>query len=127
MASVTMNLTLSLAEIKKQYGKEFDVKPFIRDYVGSLSHIHETMRAILKTDMQSWEKTIASAEDQYQQKYPEESPRGVLAVIAKDDDGMYRKTEPLTANPIKYRKYLERKNRALGDLAKRYVTSEVLE
>jgi len=75
-----------LDEIKKKYGNEFDVKPFIRDYIESLAHIHEGIRERLKVDVHGWEQTILGAMNQFQEKYPQESSSIGLAAIMKDDD-----------------------------------------
>jgi hypothetical protein len=116
-----------LDELKKKYSDEFDVKPFIRDYIESLGHIHEEIRERLKVDVHGWEQTILGSMNQFQEKYPQESSSVGLAAIMKDDDETYHETERLSKNPIKYRQRLETQNRTLVNLAKRYVTGEVVD
>jgi hypothetical protein len=116
----------SVLEEVKRLGDTLDIKPLIREYVGALSTVHERIREALREDIQIWEQTVLGALDRFLKEYPEEKSVIGLIAVAESEDGVGDQPIHLFRDFIEYRKQFERKNSALENLAKRYVTSEII-
>lgn len=111
----------------KPFGDKIDIMPLMRDYIASLGHILEKIREVLRADVHDWEQTILDAVNRFREKHPQESSIVGLAAVVKNDDGTYRQPVQLFNDFIEYRQQLETKNSNLGTLARRCVTSQVIE
>jgi hypothetical protein len=105
-------------------GEPVDVMPMVRQYVGSLGHIHEKVRNLLRADLKQWEITVFEALEEFTKNYPDERTIGLWAVECDNDEKILSRNAWLEKNPIDYRPTLEKRNRNLKTLAQRYVTSE---
>jgi hypothetical protein len=66
---------------------------------------------------------ITGAIERFQKECPGEKTIG-LVVIEIAEDGSQERKAGVFSDPIEYRRTLERKNRRLGTLARRFVSSE---
>jgi hypothetical protein len=104
-------------------GGRVDVMPMVRQYVASLANIHEKLRELLKSSIDEWEKALRSAIDGFKNDKQTDDTLG-LRVIKITGDGRTTGARGLHLNQMEYRRTLEKKNRNLGTLARRYVSSE---
>jgi hypothetical protein len=110
-----------LAELKA-IGDTVDIKPFIREYVGSIGAVHAIVRERMKQDIAGWETVLTSILDRFK------AAGGHLvgvAVVAMDEEGACVDHVEVFDDLLKRRKQLEAKNRYLTHIAKHFVTSEV--
>jgi len=109
----------------KQCGEQVDIKPMIREYVEGLGSIQNEVRAQMKPLVEESDKIIRDAIERFRKTDPaDESVLGLAAV--RRDGRTYTDIVPLFEDPLNYRKELESKNFNLNNLAKRYVTSEIV-
>ena len=110
----------------KSLGDKIDIKPLLREYIEALGKIHEKVRAALQLHIKEWEQMIVDSIDRFRQADRQSNSVVGLAAVLRNDDGTYRETIQLFKDFMEYRRDLEKKNRNLVNLAKRYVTSEVI-
>ena len=106
----------------KEMGTELDLQPFVREYVGGLGTIHQTLRDALNRDLRNWEKTILGAMERFRSSFPEQAAAGGNIFAMSSDEKIWLSTDFIEA-----RRMLEEKNRNLANLVTRYVTNEVTE
>jgi hypothetical protein len=106
-----------LDELEK-ISKEHDLLPFIRDYIGGLSVVHQTLRDGLGADVANWEKLILGSIEWLHQSFPGQVATGETTFAMSADEEVWLSKEYTDA-----RRALEMKNRNLGNAAVRYVTS----
>jgi hypothetical protein len=98
------------------------LKPMIRDYVESLSTIHEEFRAKTQSDVDRYLTTIGSAKTRLFAQFPETKDFG-LAVFKADDEGLKVGNETgLSKTLHEYLDFLRKKNRHLVSFARRRIT-----
>lgn len=110
----------------KSLGDKIDIKPLLREYIEALGKIHEKVRATLQSHIKEWEQIVLDSFDRFRQADRQSDSVVGLAAVVRSDDGTYSETIQLFKGFIEYRRNLEKKNRNLVNLAKRYVTSEVI-
>ncbi len=107
----------------KGRGKNVDVRPLLREYIGCLSSIHEAVRAKLNLHSLSAEAAIEGAFERFGEAFPEESAV-VLAAVERYSDGSWIRRTILSRNLIERRRLLCRRNPSLVDLGQGHVSSE---
>lgn len=107
-------------------GEKHDIKPLLREYVSSISSIHEKNRALLKDLIEQWERTFHSHIEAFKSKIGSDESIVGLAAVISEENGCYNSPVPIFSDLIEHRMELERKNRNLKSLVSRYVTSEVV-
>jgi hypothetical protein len=101
--------------------EELKLKPMIRDYIESLSTIHEDFRAKTQSTVDRYLEAIASAKARLFARFPETKDIG-LAIFEADEEGLKVSEETnLTKTLIDYLAFLRRKNRHLVSFARRRV------
>ena len=111
----------------KGLGSEIDLKPLAREYVAGIANVHEKIRAIIREDIANWENTLFSNINLFKEKVaPEVSILG-LAAVRREENNTYNGIVPIFTEFIEHRRELEKKNRTLGALENRYVTSEIIQ
>ncbi len=113
-----------LDELQKS-GEVHDIKPLLREYIASISSIHEKNRTLLKDLVNDWEKLFNSKIEIFRQKAGKDESIIGLAAVAYEDNIRYISAVPIFLDPIEHRKELEKKNGNLASLVSRYVSSEV--
>jgi hypothetical protein len=106
-------------------GDKVDIKVLVRDYVEGIWTVHEKIRESLSSRIVSWEAVLDRAFMRFQSQYPDE--QSVIGLVVCDERGQYSEPIQIFKDFIDYRKHLERKNGSLKNLARRYVTSEIIE
>jgi hypothetical protein len=97
------------------------LKPMIRDYVESLSTIHEEFRGKTQSAVDRHLATIASAKTRLFAQFPETKDIG-LAVFEADDEGLKVGNETgLNKTLHEYLDFLRKKNRHLVSFARRRI------
>lgn len=91
-------------------GDLVDLKPLVRDYIEGLTGVHLSVREVLAPDVERWEETIKSAMERFANEHPG-SLLG-LAAVKTLERGRYTDAVPVFDEPIKRRRWLERKNRS---------------
>lgn len=105
-------------------GGRVDLKPFIREYVGALSDVHEQLRNLMKPSLEKWDAAFDQALLRFKTAFPAENSLAGLSAVQKGAEdriaiGIFRES-------IEYRKALQKKNRMLAGLERRYVTGETI-
>jgi hypothetical protein len=111
-----------LKELKTQ-GKRIPIMPMVRQYIGSLGHVHEVMRKHLHPSVAEWETLVLATIERFREVDPDGKTIGLVAAKVAED-GTFEQQEALLSQPIEYRKSLEKRNHGLKTLAYRYVSSE---
>lgn len=106
-------------------GEKHDIKPLLREYVSSISSIHEKNRALLAEFTGQWESTFNRHIETFKLETGDDSVVGLAAVIS-GENGTYNSPVSIFFELIKHRRELERKNGNLKSLVSHYVTSEVV-
>jgi hypothetical protein len=116
---------VAVLEELKALGETADIKPIVREYVDGLGKIHTEVRAQIRVVVEESDATIRGAIERYRRTEPiEDSVIGLAAV--RREERKYVDSVQLFEELLDYRKGFERKNRNLNNLARRYVTSEVI-
>lgn len=115
-----------ILEEMEAMNNKIDLKGLVRDYVEGLAYVHSEIRQRLRDLVQQWDGVLREAITHFQSSYPEEGIVG-LAAIKRHDDGTHKETVPVFTEFIDQRLYFEKKNDALINITKRFVTSEVIE
>jgi hypothetical protein len=98
-----------------------DLKPMVRDYVESLSTVHEQFRSKTQSSVDGYLNAIASAKARLFAKFPETEDIG-LAVFEADEEGLKVGTETgLSKTLSDYLDSLRKKNRHLVRFARRRI------
>ena len=105
-------------------GDKVRLMPMVRQYVASLGAIHEKLRKALRSDVEEWERTVRGAIERFKEAHPAEDTLGLHAIKVVEEAQEPEEKIELYAKPIEYRHALEKRNRNLGSLARRYVSSE---
>lgn len=115
-----------LGELKDKYEEKVDLKPLVRQYIGSLGEIHKELRKMLENDLYDFEKVIdESIEDFLNSDSDITSSTGLAAVKTKEDESVQNSIS-IFSDFIKHRKFLESKNGSLTSLDMTYITSETI-
>ena len=110
----------------RKIGEKHDIKPLLREYIASISTIHDKNRASLKNLIKQWEDLINSKIEAFKTVVGVEESIVGLAAVIHDSNGNYNSPVPIFLELIEHRTELERKNGNLTSLVSRYVTSEVI-
>ena len=94
--------------------------PFIREYAEAFGRIHQKVRDLTGGDLRLDDEPIKKFRAQAQKKF--DTKVGLIAAVL-DTKGLHKDREHLTVRPTKRRQDLERKNRHMGSLSRRYVSS----
>ena len=94
--------------------------PFIREYAEAFGRIHQKVRDLTGGDLRLDDKLIKKFRAQAQKKF--DTKLGLVAAVL-DAKGLHEDREHLTDRPTKRRQDLEKKNRNLESLSRRYVSS----
>lgn len=136
--TVTPYIDLSALEEDKKFkiavlqelkiiGKEIDIKPLLRQYIGGISIIHEKIREIINEDKKVWEETLTSVIDLFKSKFGPETSIDGIGIAIEVEDGICIETVSIFVDFINRRQELEEKNNLLRNLPMRYVTNEIIE
>lgn len=96
-----------LDELKK-LGDEFDIKPFIRDFVTSIGNVHKKAREVLREDIQQSEETITKCIQKFRIETKAEDIIG-LGIAIKEDDSTYSEMISIFTDFIEHRQELEKR------------------
>lgn len=106
--------------------QKIDIKALVRDYVEGLAEIHLDIRQQLTPLVNQWDRVIRDTIEEFDREYPKESTT-TLAAVVQFHDGTEKEMCQIFSDIIDHRKYFEKKNDRFTNLAKRFVTSEVIE
>lgn len=111
-----------LAEMRTK-GQYIDLRPLVREYLSSISRIHEFIRNKLKPLNSHSESVLARAQEAYKQQDGRDGLVGLAAVVEDDTGAVIDKVE-IFDDFIKRRKMLMDKNRSVSYCAGHFVTNE---
>lgn len=100
-----------------------DVMTFTRGYLEALGEIHESVRTQLQTHVGNWKREIRDTIARYAEANEGEVVGLTLAIL--DGDRIIEQTH-ISEDMLARIEALQRRNRSLVNLRKRYVTSEIL-
>ena len=95
--------------------------PFIREYAESLGRIHEQVRSGARDELTAADALLQEYRAKAQEKFGGSSAG--LVAVACDEQGLHKDREHMSDRPISRRRDLEKKNRHLDGLSRRYVSS----
>jgi hypothetical protein len=104
-------------------GKKVPIMPMVRQYVASLGALHEKLRKALLSNVGAWESAVLEAIGRFKKVDPDGKTIGLVAAKVVEN-GVWEEQHPLLSEPMEYRRALEKRNRGLETLARRYVSSE---
>lgn len=113
-----------LKELEDRGGR-VDLKLLARDYMAALGDVHGQLRGMIRPAIETWDETVMGAIDRFKTAYPTESLAAGVAAVRRKEQGI-EGTVRIFSDFIQYRKSLQRKNGALTNIGKRFVTGEVI-
>lgn len=113
-----------LQELNSLGEEKLDLKPLVRDYVEGLWSVHGMLRSDLRVKVKAWEAVLDEALLRFQSRYLDEGKLPGLAAVVCNSDGEILDATELPRHMLENRRRLERKNRGLDNLTKKFVTSE---
>ncbi len=115
-----------LGELKLLEKKNgIDLKLLIREYVESLANMHIEARLIMQEHITQSEDLFGTAIKRFSEYYPQIAPYGLELI--SENNGEIATSVSFLKESCESRKNLEKKNKNLVNLSKRYVTNEILE
>lgn len=114
-----------LAELR-EIDEKHDIKPLLREYISSICSIHDKNRTLIRNLIIQWEGTFRSYLEAFRSKVGSDGSMIGLAAVISEENDCYTSPIPIFLDLIEHRTELEKKNRNLGTLVSRYVTSEVV-
>jgi hypothetical protein len=115
----------SVLEELEKLGGRVNLKPLIRDYVAAMGDVHAGLREMTKQSVETWDHVVKEATDRFKTAFPDEnSSEGLIAVLREENE--FKRPIPVFNDLSEYRRMLQRKNRNLAMLGKRYVSGKVL-
>ncbi|MES2039626.1 MAG: hypothetical protein V4495_17500 [Pseudomonadota bacterium] len=114
-----------LKELEAQ-GEKIELKPMIRDYVEGLSKAHATIRQSINEYIDFSNEVLEKSVLSFQEAFPDEGSIVGLAAVTCDENQSYKNDLAIIREPDAHRAYLAKKNPALVNLARRYVSSEIV-
>ncbi len=118
-------------KFKKSVLKDFegaddkiDIKPIIRGFIASIGNIHDRIRGLLKTDIESWERHLFELVQSFNRKYGLGEQHFDTDVVIYNEKGLFVDTTHIFKDFLEHRTELERKNRHLNSLPYRFLTSQ---
>lgn len=115
----------SVLDEMKILGENIDIKPIVREYIESISTIHDKIRKILSEDIFSWQENIDIAIDKFKTKYGDDVC--AITAVSIEDNGHYIESTQLFNEYINRRVELERKNYTFKGLSSKYATNQIIE
>lgn len=116
-----------LRELQAKGDSHPNVTPFVRRYIEAIGRTHEEVRRILAPDVEIWDGALSSVVKRAREAFESGDELAGLGIVSRDVTEKIHEPVHVSENLIKRRKSLERKNRALGTLSKRYVSGECSE
>ena len=115
-----------LSELKSiENQKGIDLRPIIREHIEALTDIHTEVRASMQEHIKESEDLFAVAIRRFQKKYPDVTPYGLELI--EEDNGEMITAVFILKELVESLKNLQKKNKHLVNLSKRYVTNEIIE
>lgn len=65
---------------------EFDIRPFIRNYIEGIGNIHEKVRDVIRPDVEIWENVISNVIVMYRNEFGSDTSLAGLSIIAIDEN-----------------------------------------
>lgn len=103
-------------------GKKIDVKPLVRENMGSFGRLHHCVREIMGPHLPKWEAVIQESISDFKAQHGDVTVG--LAAVAVDEFGETIEAHQLFTEFIERRHFLEKRNRHLAIDAKSYISSE---
>jgi hypothetical protein len=102
--------------------EDFDIMPFVRDYVQSTAIVHDWLRDETRADLNCWKRTIHDAIERATETGTSDA---IVAMVSRSDDGHDNQADPIHLNSTLYERLelLRKKNTALEHVATKYVAS----
>lgn len=116
-------ILIELKQIENEKG--IDLRLIIRDYIEALAGIHTEVRASMQEHVKESEKLFTVAIGRFQKKHPGVNPYGLELIAEKNEE--ITTSVFILKEFVESLKILEKKNRDLTNLSKRYVTNEIIE
>lgn len=116
-------MLIELKSIEKKDG--IDLKLMIREYMEGLADIHIEVRALLQETIRKSKEEFSAAIRRFQKRFPKVDPYG-LELVAEDNGNIVTNVSILK-ELVDSLTILEKKNKNLVKLSKRYVTNEIIE
>lgn len=104
---------------------EFDIRPFIRNYIEGIGNIHEKVRDVIRPDVEIWENIISNVIVMYRNEFGSDTSLAGLSILAIDENNHLIEKKAIFNEFIKKRKALESKNRFYVNLHTRYASNEI--
>ncbi len=108
--------------LKELVEEKYNVKPLLREYISSISKIHQKSRDLLKQNIGECDELFYSTIEKFKKDSNSKDAVGLAAAIC--ENGNYKDPISIFTYPIERRKELEQKNKCLDLLSFRYVSSE---
>ena len=105
---------------------KIDIKPIIRSFIASIGNIHDKVRMTMKSDIISWESCLLSFVRSFNTKFGLDEYDSIIEAAIYDENGLNIDSTSIFKDFIDHRKELEQKNRLLGSLPYRFLTSQSL-
>jgi len=112
-----------LAELEA-LGEKIDLKILIRDFIEGFSTAHDSNRSILREKLKWASEYIASAEETYLDNGEVKKSLAGFAACKIDSPGAELQKIYLHQTSDEHRGYLEKKNKPLVNLSRRYISNE---
>jgi hypothetical protein len=104
----------------EELGERLDVKPFVREYVEGIGHIHTSFRELIASDLERWDHLITDAINDCVNAGAEHSINFAIAARRKGD---IVKLLIFSDNPTIRRKWLTQRTASLTHYSKQVVTN----
>jgi len=106
--SFSKELVHKLEQSASRWG-DIHLKPYIREYVQTISEVHEVLREIVRDDVNTWSTAITEARERYLREARDSAAVGIV-VAEIGEGGRFRNEMFLHSEPLKYLEHLQSKN-----------------
>lgn len=103
---------------------KIDIKPIIRGFIASIAKIHDTIRGLLKADIDLWERRLFESVQSFNRKHGLDEQNFDTYAVIYNEKGLSVDTNHIFKEFLEHRKELERKNRHLNSLPFSFLTSK---
>ncbi len=101
--------------------EKVEMKPMVREYIESISAIHNTFRTATSAKTKTWLEQLHSSTEKFASEFPDEDTLG-LAVLPIDDRGLKAGEEVYIAGPMEdYLEHMQKKYSTMVNFAKRRI------
>lgn len=108
-----------------QNKNQVDARPLIRDYIESISKIHEKIRKIIRPDLEEYERVLNDTIQKFKNKFGEQIPLAGLAIVIEQDDERWFETITIFKEFMERRRALEKRNLTFNNIHIAHASNEI--